>query len=167
MAGYLADDRQSCSAVDGGLSDRPGALSHSLRTPLTTILGNASSLLQPAVDWDAESENRLLRGIVSESARLARTVDNILTLASISAWTLRPDFGHNPPGTHGGLPVLVIGAITTAAGGHDLPTEIGTGIPATMALVAAHGGTVSYPSAATGTRCVIRLRLEQPDGAEI
>lgn len=45
-------------------------LSHSLRTPLTTVLGNASSLLQADVAWDHETQDRLLRGIVADSARL-------------------------------------------------------------------------------------------------
>jgi signal transduction histidine kinase len=75
-----------------GAGRLPGQLSHSLRTPLTTILGNASSLLQPELDWDRDAEDRLLRGIVGESLRLARAVDNILLLASMSSGTLRPDF---------------------------------------------------------------------------
>ena len=37
-------------------------------------------------------DGRLLRGIVAESSRLARAIDNILHLASIDAGTLRPDF---------------------------------------------------------------------------
>src|SRR6266581_4420967 len=36
-------------------------LSHELRTPLTAIRGYATSLLQPDVTWDAESQHRFLR----------------------------------------------------------------------------------------------------------
>jgi signal transduction histidine kinase len=70
----------------------PRTLSHNLLTPLTTILGNASSLLQPDVTWDRASERRLLSGIVNESQRLARVVDNVLSLALMTEGTLEPAF---------------------------------------------------------------------------
>jgi signal transduction histidine kinase len=77
---------------DGGAVRMPRTLSHNMLTPLTTILGNASSLLQPDVTWDRASERRLLSGIVNESQRLARVVDNVLSLALLSEGTLEPDF---------------------------------------------------------------------------
>ena len=70
----------------------PRSFSHNLLTPLTTILGNASSLLQPDVTWDRASERRLLSGILNESQRLARVVDNVLSLALMSEGTLEPTF---------------------------------------------------------------------------
>ena len=45
-------------------------LSHELRTPLTAIRGYASSLMQPDVTWDGDSEQRFLSRISAESARL-------------------------------------------------------------------------------------------------
>src|SRR5216684_2722020 len=47
-------------------------LSHELRTPLTAIRGYASSLLQPDVTWDGESQHRFIARIAAESARLDR-----------------------------------------------------------------------------------------------
>ena len=71
-----------------------GRLSHELRTPLTAIRGYASSLLQPDVTWDGESEQRFLGRIAVESARLNRLVDDLLDFSAIESGTLRlaPDW---------------------------------------------------------------------------
>jgi len=47
-------------------------MSHELRTPLTAIRGYASSLMQPDVTWDTDSQMRFLDRIAAESARLGR-----------------------------------------------------------------------------------------------
>jgi signal transduction histidine kinase len=69
-------------------------LSHELRTPLTAIRGYASSLMQPDVDWDAESQGRFLGRIGSESDRLRRLVDGLLDFSMIESGVLhlRPDW---------------------------------------------------------------------------
>ncbi len=69
-------------------------LSHELRTPLTAIRGYASSLLQPDVTWDAESQHRFLTRIAAESARLGRLVDDLLDFSAIELGILRlqPDW---------------------------------------------------------------------------
>jgi hypothetical protein len=69
-------------------------LSHELRTPLTAIGGFASSLMQPDVTWDGESEQRFLSRIGAESARLNRLVDDLLDFSAIESSTLRlqPDW---------------------------------------------------------------------------
>ena len=98
----------------------PGLFSHSpLRTPLTTVLGNASSLLQDDVAWDHDTQDRLLKGIVAESSRLARAVDNILHLASIDAGTLRPNFDWCDPAA---LLRAVIGEVDQALSPSDRVT---------------------------------------------
>lgn len=69
-------------------------LSHELRTPLTAIRGYASSLMQPDVEWDAESQLRFLGRIGSESDRLRRLVDGLLDFSMIESGVLhlRPDW---------------------------------------------------------------------------
>jgi signal transduction histidine kinase/ABC-type multidrug transport system ATPase subunit len=66
-----------------------GRLSHELRTPLTAIKGYASSLLQPDVTWDAESQQRFLARIAAESSRLGRLVDDLLDFSAIESGILR------------------------------------------------------------------------------
>jgi signal transduction histidine kinase len=69
-------------------------LSHELRTPLTAIRGYASSLLQPDVTWDGESQQRFLVRISAESARLGRLVDDLLDFSAIESGVMRlqPDW---------------------------------------------------------------------------
>jgi signal transduction histidine kinase/ABC-type sulfate/molybdate transport systems ATPase subunit len=64
-------------------------LSHELRTPLTAIKGYASSLLQPDVTWDTESQHRFLTRIAAESSRLGRLVDDLLDFSAIESGILR------------------------------------------------------------------------------
>jgi signal transduction histidine kinase len=64
-------------------------LSHELRTPLTAIRGYASSLLQPDVTWDSESQQRFLARIAAESARLGRLVDDLLDFSAIELGIMR------------------------------------------------------------------------------
>ena len=64
-------------------------LSHELRTPLTAIRGYASSLLQPDVTWDRDSQQRFLERITAESARLGRLVDDLLDFSAIESGTMR------------------------------------------------------------------------------
>ena len=64
-------------------------LSHELRTPLTAIKGYASSLLQPDVSWDAESQQRFLTRIAAESSRLGRLVDDLLRFSAIESGILQ------------------------------------------------------------------------------
>jgi signal transduction histidine kinase/ABC-type multidrug transport system ATPase subunit len=66
-----------------------GRLSHELRTPLTAIRGYASSLLQPDVIWDSESQQRFLARIAAESSRLGRLVDDLLDFSAIESGILR------------------------------------------------------------------------------
>src|SRR5262244_2560468 len=69
-------------------------MSHELRTPLTAIKGYASSLMQPDVTWDGESQRRFLARIAAESARLGRLVDDLLNFSAIESGVLRlhPDW---------------------------------------------------------------------------
>ncbi len=69
-------------------------LSHELRTPLTAIRGYASSLMQPDVTWDGDSQQRFLDRIAAESARLGRLVDDLLDHSAIESGIMRlqPDW---------------------------------------------------------------------------
>src|SRR5215813_5861366 len=64
-------------------------MSHELRTPLTAIRGYASSLMQPDVTWDGESQQRFLDRIAAESARLGRLVDDLLDFSAIESGIMR------------------------------------------------------------------------------
>jgi len=59
------------------------AISHDHRTPLATILGAGSSLLQQAEKLSPEQRHRLAATIVDEATQLARLTDNTLQLARL------------------------------------------------------------------------------------
>ena len=59
------------------------SVSHDLRTPLAVIAGSASSLLDEGLD--EETRRELLENISDESDRLARFVDNLLSMTRIEA----------------------------------------------------------------------------------
>jgi two-component system, OmpR family, sensor histidine kinase KdpD len=61
------------------------AIAHDHRTPLATILGAASSLIDQDARLSREQRQRLAASIVEEADRLARLTDNTLQLARLDA----------------------------------------------------------------------------------
>lgn len=59
-------------------------VSHELRTPLTALIGFVDTLSGPARD-DAEARARFLPIIAREAARMARLVDDLLSLSRVEA----------------------------------------------------------------------------------
>lgn len=66
------------------------SVSHDLRTPLTAIKAEATSLLQEAVWQDTSASQDLIAGIIREADRLNRLVGNVLDMSRIEAGVLRP-----------------------------------------------------------------------------
>jgi PAS domain S-box-containing protein len=60
-------------------------VSHELRTPLGHIKGYASSLVQPDVEWDQETQKEFINGILVEADRMARLVSDILDLSRLES----------------------------------------------------------------------------------
>jgi two-component system sensor histidine kinase KdpD len=61
------------------------AISHDYRTPLATIMGAASSLVEQGERMDTGQRQRLAQTIVEESAQLSRLADNTLQLARLDS----------------------------------------------------------------------------------
>jgi two-component system sensor histidine kinase KdpD len=66
------------------------AVSHDLRTPLSSIKASATSLLLAGTDWSDEEGRELLETIDHEADRLNRLVGNLLDLSRIEAGALKP-----------------------------------------------------------------------------
>jgi two-component system sensor histidine kinase KdpD len=68
-------------------------VSHDLRTPLSSIIASAGSLLQQDVQWSEEERSDFARAIEEEGERLNRLVGNLLDLSRIQAGSLVPQRG--------------------------------------------------------------------------
>ncbi len=73
------------------------AVSHDLRTPLSSIIGAAGSMLQADVDWGPEERREFLETIEQEAERLDRIVGNLLDLSRIQGGTLVPALDWHDP----------------------------------------------------------------------
>ncbi len=67
------------------------AVSHELRSPVTTIAEAAESLSDPAVESQADSRRRLLQNIRQAADRLNRLVTNLLDMTRLESGTLKPN----------------------------------------------------------------------------
>lgn len=59
------------------------AVSHDLRTPLTTIYGAGSALLENGAEFSDEQRSKLLSGIKEDSQWLCRMVENLLSVTKL------------------------------------------------------------------------------------
>jgi two-component system sensor histidine kinase KdpD len=66
------------------------AVSHDLRSPLSSIKASVSSLRQTEVEWPEETKQDFLFSIESETDRLTRIVTNLLDLSRIESGVIRP-----------------------------------------------------------------------------
>ncbi len=69
------------------------AVSHDLRTPLTSIITSAGSLRQDDVAWTGEEGQELVSSIEEEALRLNQIVGNLLDLSRMEGGSLRPEKG--------------------------------------------------------------------------
>lgn len=65
------------------------SVSHDLRTPLGTITGATSSLLDPGPHANPEDQRQLLLSVHQESCRLERLVNNLLELTKLESGQVR------------------------------------------------------------------------------
>jgi two-component system, OmpR family, sensor histidine kinase KdpD len=66
------------------------SLSHDLRTPLASILGSATSLLDKDARLDVSTRRELLETIRDEATRLNRFVANLLNMTRLESGSLKP-----------------------------------------------------------------------------
>lgn len=65
------------------------AVSHDLRTPLTTIYGSSSALLENEESFTQEQRRQMLSGIREDAQWLVRMVENLLSITRIDSGNLR------------------------------------------------------------------------------
>ncbi|SES26191.1 two-component system, OmpR family, sensor histidine kinase KdpD [Vreelandella subterranea] len=65
------------------------SVSHDLRTPLSSIIGATSSLIELKAQLSEDDQRELLDGILSESERLNRYIQNLLDMTRLGHGTLK------------------------------------------------------------------------------
>lgn len=65
------------------------AVSHDLRTPLTTIYGASTTLLEHGETMTSEHRNSMILGIKEDSEWLVRMVENLLSITRIDSGTVK------------------------------------------------------------------------------
>lgn len=71
------------------------AISHDLRTPLTSISGNASNLLSNEASFDADTKKQLYMDIYDDSIWLINLVENILSVTKLEEGRLNLNISEN------------------------------------------------------------------------
>jgi len=66
------------------------AVSHDLRTPLSSVKAAVSSLRQTDIEWSAEDEAELLATIEESADRLASLIENLLDMSRVQTGALQP-----------------------------------------------------------------------------
>ncbi|MHB1416180.1 MAG: ATP-binding protein [Chloroflexota bacterium] len=104
------------------------AVSHDLRTPLSSIIASASSLRQQDVPWTQEDRQEFATAIEEEALRLNQIVGNLLDLSRIEGGTLRPDKGWYDVGE---LIDNVLGRMGPIMAVHPVSVEVDSSLPPT------------------------------------
>lgn len=117
---------EAMTATDKLRSALMSSVSHDLRTPLTTILGSASTLRQDGTKLAEGARDELLLAIVEETKRLDQYVTNLLNMSRLEAGEFKPRREWLDPAE-----VLESAAARVAhrAHGVSIDTRVGPGVP--------------------------------------
>jgi signal transduction histidine kinase len=113
--------------VDQMKSDFVSAVSHDLRSPLTSIYGFAETLLRQDVEFGEEERRTFLGYIASESERLTRIVDTLLNVAQVESGDLQVQLARIDVGVV--LSEVVASAESIDSNGHEFVVELDGGGP--------------------------------------
>ena len=67
------------------------SVSHELRTPLTSIKGLASTLTQPDIEWDEDTQRDFLKIIDRESDILTHIIEDLMQMSQMEAGIMKMD----------------------------------------------------------------------------
>ena len=108
------------------------SVSHDFRTPLATITGASSSLLDAGERIDAEEQRDLLQSIYDEADRLGRLVDNLLHMTRLESGQLEPKREWN-------IVEDIVGSSLTRLARQLAGREVATRIPDEMPMLRVDG----------------------------
>jgi two-component system sensor histidine kinase KdpD len=104
------------------------AISHDLRTPLATIVGSASTLLEDDLHLKPEDKLDLSRAILDEAERMSNLINNILDMARLDAGVVKLNKQWHPVEE-------IIGTVLTSLQKHLVGRQIKVEIPSGIPLI--------------------------------
>ncbi len=102
------------------------SVSHDLRTPLGTITGAASALLDPLGNLPKETREELLRSIQDEAQRMHRLVTNLLDITRLESGSVEVRKSWTPVEE---LVGTALGRLEEALAGHPVSVSLPPGLP--------------------------------------
>ncbi|MDD5093611.1 MAG: PAS domain S-box protein [Dehalococcoidia bacterium] len=102
------------------------SVSHELRTPLTSIKGLASTLLQPDVTWDLQTQQEFLHDIEQAANGLTYIVGDLIDMSQLEAGTMRME---NVPSKIPTILNQIHHQLITAARKHTLEIKAASDLP--------------------------------------
>lgn len=127
-------DRRVQSAGERLKADLLAAVSHDLKTPLSTILFTLQSLRKFDGDHDRQTRAELLEGAEAEAARLNRMVENLLDMSRVEAGAVSVHVAPADPSTliaaalERAAPALAGREVVNATGDHASPLLVDAGL---------------------------------------
>jgi two-component system, OmpR family, sensor histidine kinase KdpD len=104
------------------------AISHDLRTPLATIVGSASTLLDDNIHLNPEDKLDLSRAILGEAERMSNLINNILDMARLDAGVVKLNKQWHPVEE-------IIGTVLTGLQNHLFGRKVKVNIPSGVPLI--------------------------------
>ncbi|MBK8816519.1 MAG: sensor histidine kinase KdpD [Methylococcaceae bacterium] len=104
------------------------AISHDLRTPLATIVGSASTLLEDKGQLQPEDKSDLNRAILEEAVRMSNLINNILDMARLDAGVIKLNKQWHPVEE-------IIGTVLTGLQKHLHGRKVKVNLPSGMPLI--------------------------------
>lgn len=124
------DDQAHRARLESEASDLRAALfsavTHDLKSPITSIKASVDSLLHPDFRMDDEDARSLLEGIGLETDRLNRLVGNVLDLARVKAGAMEPNL---VDADMLDLLGVVLARMVPAMNGHQVEVEADVELP--------------------------------------
>ena len=120
LAVIVFEDLSEAHRVDRIRGDFIANISHELRTPLASIIGIAETLAGSAAN-DPEARGRFLDIMDRQAGRMARLVDDLLSLSAIELDEYRPPTGRV---RIGGLVQSVVDDLTARAEARDVRLDL-------------------------------------------
>lgn len=117
---------EAMTATDKLRTALMSSVSHDLRTPLTTILGSATTLRQDGTKLDAAAREELLQAIVDEAKRLDQYVTNLLKMSRLEAGEIKPQLEWLDPSD---VLESAVSRVMRKAGKVALDIRVGPGVP--------------------------------------